>query len=192
MNMHLTILWDLIGQVMRQRISAVGITLVLCMNAPATAAMYKINNPGEKISNPADKVYNPATKVNNPASNIYNPASRMNDPNPLSPPTQPVPPPTATEVTTSTRTAIQSKDKLKSTPAIPHKSYYYKTVRAYINAAKKAFSKDDYIEFIAITEDALRRIKAGTLKASKKSKQKLFKYKIIGYELLEKESDLRD
>jgi hypothetical protein len=42
---------------------------------------------------------------------------------------------------------------------------------------------------ISITEDALRRISAGTLKASKKTKQKLAKYKVLGYGLLEKNED---
>lgn len=166
-----------------------GIAVLLCLHAPATAAMYTIDNPAEKINNPADKMYNPATHVNNPASNIYNPATRMNNPNPLSPPTQPVPPPTVPEATTTTKPAKQIKEQPKSKPIIPQKSYYFKTVKAYINAAKKAFAQDDYREFVSITEDALRRINAGTLKASKKTRQKLAKYKVFGYGLLEKNED---
>jgi hypothetical protein len=147
---------------------ATGIAVILCLNAPARAAMYKIDNP---------------------ASNIYNPAARMNNPNPLSPPTQPVPQPKVTEVTTPTKPAKQIKKQPQIKSAIPQKRYYFKTVRAYINAAKRAFARDDYIEFISITEDALRRISAGTLKASKKTKQKLAKYKVFGYGLLEKDED---
>ncbi len=171
------------------RKSAVGIAVVLCLNTAATAAMYTIKNPAEKIVNPADKIYNPATQVNNPASNIYNPATRMNNPDPLSAPTQPLPEPPATEVTTPAKPAKQITEQPQTKPVIPQKSYYYKTVKAYITAAKKAFTKDDYIEFLSITEDALRRISAGTLKASKKSKQKLANYKVFGYGLLENNDD---
>jgi hypothetical protein len=176
---------------MPMRRLAVGIAIVLCLQAPATAAMYTINNPADKINNPADKMYNPATQVNNPASNVYNPATRMDSPNPLSQPTRPVPQPTAAEVTTTSKPAKQIKKhpQAQPKPTIPQKSYYYKTVREYINGAKKAFTQDDYMEFLSITEDALRRISAGTLKASKKTKQKLAKYKVFGYGLLEKNED---
>lgn len=97
----------------------------------------------------------------------------MDNPNPLSPPTQPVP-------------AEKLKEQLKTQPrlAIPRKSYHFKTVRAYIYEAKKAFNQDDYMKFLSISEDALRRINAGTLKASEKAKQKLEKYKLFGYGLL--------
>lgn len=61
--------------------------------------------------------------------------------------------------------------------------------RAAPDWAKKAFAQDDYLDFLSITEDALRRINAGTLKASKKAKQKLDKYKVFGYGLLEKNED---
>ncbi len=144
---------------------AAGIAVLLCLNATAKGAMYTIDNP---------------------ASNIYNPATRMNNPNPLSPPTQPVPQPT-TEVTTTTKPAEQSKEQPKPKPAIHKKRHYSKTVREYINAAKKAFAKDDYKKFVSITEEALKRINDGTLKASKKEKQRLVKYKTFGYELLEKD-----
>jgi hypothetical protein len=164
---------------MTVRKSAAGIaTLVLCLYTPALPAMYTIENPADKIKNPADKIYNPATDIKNPASTIYNPASRMDNPNPLSPPNQPVP---------ATVPADQIKGQVPTKPrrAIPHKSYHFKTVEAYIRAAKKAFSKDDYLEFLSVTEDALRRIRAGTLEASEQAKQKLKKYKIFGYGLLE-------
>jgi hypothetical protein len=168
---------------------AAGIAMVLYLQTPASAAMYTINNPAETIKNPADKMQNPATQVNNPASNVYNPATRMDNPNPLSPPTQPVPQPVATEVTTATKPAKQIKEQSQPKPTVPRKSYYFKTAREYISAAKKAFTRDDYTEFISITEDALRRINAGTLKASKSTKQKLAKYKVFGYGLLEKKED---
>jgi hypothetical protein len=45
------------------------------------------------------------------------------------------------------------------------------------------------MELISITEDALRRINAGTLKASKKTERKLAKYKVLGYGLLEENED---
>lgn len=153
---------------MNLRRLATGIALMLCLNAHAWGAMYEIDNP---------------------ASNIYNPATRMNNPNPLSPPTQPVPKPAATETTTVTKPAKQIKEQPRPRSAIPQKSYNFKTVTAYINAAKKAFARDDYPEFLSITEDALRRISAGTLKASKKTERKLTKYKVLGYGLLEKNED---
>ncbi|MBL0225786.1 MAG: hypothetical protein IPQ16_09495 [Geobacteraceae bacterium] len=168
--------------------SAVGAVFALCLGVPAAAEMYTIKNPAEKINNPADKIYNPATQVKNPAANIYNPATRMNSPDPLSPPTQPVIQQAAPE-TPSARPETLSNKKPQPKPAVPHKKYDFKTVSAYINAAKRAFSRDDYREFIAITEDALRRIDAGTLKASRKSKQRLSGYKIFGYGLLEKNED---
>jgi hypothetical protein len=146
-----------------------GIAVLLCLNEPARGAMYTIDNP---------------------ASNIYNPATRMNNPNPLSPPIQPVPQPPVKDVTTTKtaepRPAKQIKEQPKPKPIFHKKRYYSKTVRAYITAAKKAFDKDDYKEFVSITEEALKRINAGTLKASKTEKQRLVKYKIFGYGLLEK------
>jgi hypothetical protein len=161
------------------RISAVGFAIFLCLYAPATAEMYTIKNPAEKINNPAGTMYNPATQVNNPAARIDNPS-------PLSTPTRPVPPTKATVVTPEPDTAklIKEKPQLQPRPAIPEKWYNLKTAGAYIALANKAFVRDDYREFLAITEDALRRISAGTLKASNKMKQKLLKYGIIGYELL--------
>jgi hypothetical protein len=153
---------------MTMRRLAAGIAAILCLNATARGAMYKIDNP---------------------ASNIYNPATRMDNPNPLSPPTQTVPQPAVTEVSPATKPANQIKEQPRHRSAIPKKSYYFKTSGAYINAAKKAFAGDDYIEFLSITEDALRRISAGTLKASMKTKQKLVRYKAFGYGLLEKNED---
>jgi len=153
---------------MHLRKSTTGIAVILCLSTPARGAMYEIDNP---------------------ASNIYNPASRINNPNPLSPPTKPVPRPTVTETTTATKPANQSKEQPRPRSTIPQKSYYFKTATAYINAAKKAFARDDYMEFLSITEDALRRISAGTLKASKKTERKLAKYKVLGYGLLDKNED---
>lgn len=154
--------------------------LVLALYTPALSAMYTIENPADRINNPAEKIYNPATDIKNPASTIYNPADRMDNSNPLSPPAKPV---------SSTVSADQIKEQIQTNPrlAIPHKSYHFKTVKAYINAAKKAFIQDDYLKFVSVTEDALRRIHAGTLKASEKAKQKLEKYRAFGYGLLEKD-----
>jgi hypothetical protein len=164
-----------------------GIAVVIYLQAPAAAEMFSIKNPAEKISNPADKIYNPATKVDNPAANIYNPAARMNDPEPLSPPTQPLPAARAAlpEATAAARPEKKGREQSQPRPAIPQKSFNLKTARAYINAAKKAFVRDDYMEFIAIAEDAVRRINAGTLNASGKNRKQLLRYKVFGYKLLE-------
>jgi hypothetical protein len=111
----------------------------------------------------------------------------MNDPNPLSPATQSVPLPAVTEGVVELAPAEKTKEipapKLRQ--AIPHKSYHFKTVKAYLVAAKKAFNRDDYREFISITEDALRRIRAGSLQASAEIQQKLSRYETFGYGLLE-------
>ncbi len=171
---------------MRIFITSGAVVLSLC--AVAAADMYSIKNPAEKISNPADTMYNPATKVDNPAGNIYNPATRMKEPDPLSPPTQaqPVPKPVAAETTPPARPATKVAQQARPKPAIPQKDYNYKTARAYINAAKKAFSRDDFVEFVAIAEDAVRRMNSGTLKTSKKNRQQLVNYTVFGYGLLEK------
>lgn len=161
--------------------------MVLSLHTAALSALYKIDNPADKIKNPAEKIHNPATEINNPASNIYNPASRMNDPNPLSPPTQSVPQTSVTEGFAVVPYVDKRKEKplLKPRQALPHKSYHFKTVNAYMVAAKKAFNRDDYKEFLSISEDALRRIRAGTLQASAEMKQKLTNYERFGYGLLE-------
>jgi hypothetical protein len=168
--------------------------IVHCLHAPATAEMYTIDNPAEKIHNPADKMYNPATQENNPSSNIYNPSTRMNKKNPLSPPTQSVLQPTAKEIQTVKEPALQTNKQQKPqvVPTIANKSYHFKSVKEYINSAKKTFTQKDYKECISVTEDALRRISAGTLKASKKSKRQLVKYKNSGYELLMNKVDVKD
>jgi hypothetical protein len=160
---------------------------VLCLNAPASAEMFTIDNPADKIHNPADKMYNPATQENNPSSNIYNPSTRLNKKNPLSPPTQPVLQPSVKEATTVKKPVLQTnkQQQPQSEPTtITKKRYHFKHVRQYLNAAKKSFAQEDYGEFLSITEDALRRINAGTLKASKKTKKQLVTYKKIGYGLL--------
>jgi hypothetical protein len=155
--------------------------IVICLYRPALSAVYTIDNPADKIKNPAEKIYNPASDIKNPASNIYNPASRMEDPNPLSTPNQTVSDPTVTKAVPASEQPM-----LKSKRGIPIKYYDFKTVTLYIVAIKKAFNKDDYIEFLSLTEDALRRIGEGTLKASTKTKLKLKKYRKFGYGLLEK------
>jgi hypothetical protein len=164
-----------------------GLAVMICLNAPAAADMYSIKNPAEKISNPADRIYNPASKVDNPAANIYNPATRMNDPEPLSPPTQLLPAARAAlPDAAAARPEKKGREESLPRPSVPQKEYNLKTARAYISAAKKAFVRDDYTEFIAIAEDAVRRINAGSLKASRKNRQQLIRYKVFGYGLLEK------
>lgn len=126
-------------------------------------------------------------RIDNPASNIYNPAAHMDDVSPIAPPTQPVPaPPAITKKITAPLPAEQIKGQSLPRPknTIPARNYNFKTVGEYLNAAKKAFIKDNYIEFLSVTEDALRRIRSGTLRAPKISEQKLAKYKAFGYGLL--------
>jgi hypothetical protein len=167
---------------------AAGVTVfVVSLHTSALSALYKIDNPADRIKNPAENIYNPASEIKNPAANIYNPASRMNDPNPLSPPTQAVPQTPATEALTVASPVEKRKEKPARKPrqAIPHKSYHFKTVKAYLVAAKKAFNRDDYREFLSITEDALRRIRAGTLQASAEIQQRLTRYETFGYGLLD-------
>lgn len=172
-----------IGDVMTvKRLATVVAALVLALHKPALSAMYTIKNPADKINNPAEKIYNPATDIKDPAATIYNPAARMDNPNPLSPPASPVP---------VAKSADQINKQVQTKPkrSIPHKNYHFKTVKGYINAAKNAFIQDDYLKFLSITEDALRRIQAGTMKTSEKAKQKLEKYRVFGYGLLEKKKE---
>jgi len=162
------------------------LAFILCLEAPAPAkgAMYVIENPAGKISNPAGQMYNPATQTNNPASNIYNPGTRMDSRNPISAP-NPAPPEPAAKVTAPAATPAKPAQQQKQykQEIVPQK-YHYKTAGAYLAAAKKAFVKDDYPEFLAITEDALRRIAAGTLKASAATRHTLQNYRAFGYGLL--------
>lgn len=141
-----------------------------CLNGPATAAMFVIENPAGQISNPAARMYNPATHTANPAVNIYNPVLATD--NRKVPPT-----PAATEPAPPTR-------PVKAQPELKQKKYHLKSVKAYIATAKRSFVIDEYAEFIAVTEDALRRINTGTLKASRQSEEMLVKYRAIGYVLL--------
>jgi hypothetical protein len=156
------------------RILAVGFALILCLYAPATAEMFKIENP---------------------ASNIYNPASRMDNPNPLSPPTQSVPKPATTETThfsapqtPEEQVKEQQHPQIQQKPnhSVTHKSYHFKTGREYLGAVKMSFKRKDYKKAIFIIEEALGRIKSGTLKASRKTKQKLIEYRASGYTFLDK------
>ena len=180
---------------MRRRLAAGVVALLATLHTPAMSANYKIDNSGKTIHNPAATMYNPATNIKNPASNVYDPASKLDNPNPLSPVTQPVPrpefhPPAATGRTV-TVPAEQRKERTlpQDRRTIAPKSYYYKTVGMYLNASKKAFARDDYREIISLTEDALSRINAGSLRASKKTKQKLVAYRKFGYGLLEKSGE---
>lgn len=143
------------------------------------------------IDNPAGRIYNPASDIKNPASNIYNPAAQMDNPSPISPPTQPIPRPEVAKPATEAVPAKQIKDPPKPLPklVVPQKRYPFRTAAAYLAAAKNAFNRDDYVEFVSISEDALRRVNAGTLPASKKAKQKLVKYKAFGYGLLENDRE---
>ena len=170
-----------------QKIMAGGIVvLVLGICTPVLSANYSIDNPVDRLKNPAGSMYNPATYINNPAANIYNPAAQMDNRNPLSPVTPPVPQATAPIEIPPNLPVGQIRNKSLSQPqsATFHKSYHFKSAKIYILAAKTAFSRDDYVEFLSITEDALRRMSAGTLRASKKTEQKLIKFKIFGYGLL--------
>jgi hypothetical protein len=170
---------------MRRLTVMIALALCLTASAAARAAMYVIENPASTINNPAGSMSNPAAQTNNPASNIYNPGTRLDSRNPLSPPTQPVQQSTAATAAAPAASATAKSARQQYKPEIPQKKYYFKSVGAYIRAAKKAFSDDDYVEFLSITEDALRRIDAGTLKASANIKHKLNNYKTFGNGLLE-------
>ena len=164
------------------RVIIVLTAMVLCLRAsePATAAMYEIENPAAKIANPVDTMYDPAGQTNNPAADIHNPEARSDGRNPLSAPSKPlVSTATAAEETTARST------QPPHTSRIPQTKYHYKTVAMYIRAAKKSFVDDDYLVFVSLTEDALRRINAGTLKASANTKHKLLRYQVFGYGLLD-------
>jgi hypothetical protein len=173
---------------MTVRVAAIGaVVVVFGLLLPVMSANYVIDNPADKIKNPAGTMYNPATHINNPASNIYNPADRADNPNPLSPVNPAIP---KSPVTNNMPAAVPAEQIDKRPPpqvtvAVPIKRYHFKTVGLYFSAAKKAFGRDDYSEFVSITDDALRRIRAGTLTASNKSTQKLLKYKAFGQSLLE-------
>ena len=154
---------------MHIKILAIGITLFLCLNIPAMAEMYKIENP---------------------ASNIDNPASRMDNPNPLSPPTQPVPQPTVKKNTTtpipSSQGIVRPHPKHQFKHNTPQNNYHFKTANEYLDAVKKTFNRKNYQKALSIAEEALGRIRSGTLKASKKTKNKLNEYRVSGYEFLNK------
>ncbi|MDD2899282.1 MAG: hypothetical protein PHI31_11285 [Desulfuromonadaceae bacterium] len=177
---------------MEKRIVASGIAaLLLGLYSPVMSAMYSIENPADKIYNPAGKMRNPASDIKNPADTIHNPAAHMDNPNPLSPVTpQVVHQPDIKEATTSdTAELIKAPLHPHLKIALPRKNYHFKTEKAYLAAAKNAFIRDNYREFVSITEDALRRIDAGTLRASSKTKRTLDKYRKYGYGMLEKGDD---
>lgn len=168
------------GETMRTFLSLLAMLVIL--RSTVMAVDYNIHNPADKLenpagrmSNPAERIYNPAGNITNPAVKITNPAGQMANPNPLSPGAKPAvqavvqPPPVAAKPVP---------------PAVPKKYYTFKKVSEYLDAAKKAFVKDDYIEFVAVTEDALRRIKSGGLKSSRKKIRQLEKYKLFGYSML--------
>jgi hypothetical protein len=142
-----------------------GIVVALCLNTSAMAEMFKIENP---------------------ASNIYNPAERMNDPNPLSPPNQPVPQPTAPIDTTPPQEQVKEQRVPHQERAVPHNSSSFTTAKAYLTAANTAYNKGDYRRFLTMSEEALSRIRTGTLTATKKAKQKLLRNRDLGRKLLEK------
>jgi hypothetical protein len=129
-------------------------------------------------------------KIENPASNIYNSADRMSGPNPLSPPTQPVPQPTAPKEATTTTPPPPEQVREQRAPhqerAVPHKSTFFTTANAYLAVADKAYNKGDYSRFLTMSEEALSRIRTGTLTATKKAKQKLLRNRALGRKLLEK------
>jgi hypothetical protein len=175
---------------MKKRIVAGGmVVLLLGVQMPSMSAVYSIENPADKIYNPAGKMYNPASDIKNPAATIYNPAANMDNPNPLSPVTPPVARQPDSVETTRTTEQIKTPPQFPTKVSILHKRYHFKTEKAYISAAKKAFNRNDYAEFVSIAEDALRRIDAGTLRASTKTKQMLVKYRKFGYGLMEKDTE---
>lgn len=168
------------GETMRTFLSLLAMLVIL--RSTVMAVDYNIHNPADKLenpagrmSNPAESIYNPSGNITNPAVKITNPAGQMANPNPLAP-----------VVKTVTQTVEQPGPVAAkpATPVVPKKYYTFKKVSEYLVAAKKAFVKDDYIEFVAVTEDALRRIKSGGLKSSGKTIRKLEKYRLFGYSML--------
>lgn len=135
-----------------------------------------------QIALPAAAAMNP---IQNPASNIYNPASRMDNPNPLSPPVPPVAPdqPKKQETVVPEPAVKVQPERVQQKPDRIIRSYNFESARAYINAANQAYGKGDILEFLAITEDALKRISAGKLKATKKSRQTLIRYQTLGQQI---------
>ena len=159
----------------------IAVATLISLTGMAVAANYninnpadKINNPASKIANPADKIYNPSSNINNPASTVTNPAAQLTNPSPLS---------VAQPAVKQAEQVTPGVDR-RLLPVVEKKYYTFKKVKEYINAAKKAFVKDDYPEFIAIAEDALQRINSGSLRASVKTKNKLNKYREFGYSLM--------
>jgi hypothetical protein len=67
---------------------------------------------------------------------------------------------------------------------VPHKHASFSTVKAYLAAADKAYNRGDYGRFLSMSEEALNRIRAGTLAASKEAKQKLIRNRALGRKLL--------
>jgi len=167
-----------------KRLLSVSATLVISLQTAVWSANFVVDNP-------ADRIYNPAGNIKNPAANIYNPATQMDNPSPISPPTQPIPRPEAAKPVPEALPPKQIKEPPKPLPrlVIPRKRYSFRTAAAYLAAAKNAFNRDNFVEFVSITEDALRRIDGGTLPASKKTKQKLLKYRAFGYGLLENKQE---
>lgn len=167
---------------------AAGIAAIFWLSTPATAAMYRIENPADTIKNPADKMYNPATTKNNPSANIQNPASGMDDPDALAPPGKPGTAPRVAKV--SGTASKQSKDQPgPHTTVVPRKNHHFKNVSTYLKTAERSFALEDHLGLISISEDALRRIAAGTLKASKKTKKTFLMYQAYGYAALESSTD---
>ncbi len=155
-------------------------TLLTAAVSSAVAANYTISNPADKIVNPAGRISNPAEKMYNPASNIANPAEQLANPNPVIPVQTKIPLPVGQAKLAAEKPAL---------PVVPAKYYTFKKVKEYLEAAKKAFGKDDYTEFTTLSEDALRRINSGGLKASRKTIKKLEKFRTFGYALLAKDED---
>lgn len=167
-----------------KRLLSISATLVISLQTAAWSANFVVDNP-------ADRIYNPAGNIKNPAANIYNPAAQMDNPSPISPPTQPIPRPEAAKPVPEALPPKQIKEPPKPLPklVVPPKRYRFRTAAAYLSAAKNAFNRDNFVEFVSITDDALRRINDGTLRASDKTKQKLLKYRTFGYGLLNNDRD---
>ena len=163
------------------RVLATVIAIMTTIATSLMAADYTIRNPADKIDNPAGRMSNPAETIHNPAANITNPSDQLANPDPVRPLRQ-------TEA--KPKEAAAPATPTPAPPVVPARYYTYKRVREYLDAAKRAFGKDDYLEFTALTEDALRRINSGGLKASKKTVRKLEKFKAFGYAMLTRDEDI--
>ncbi len=62
--------------------------------------------------------------------------------------------------------------------------FNYSTAKEYIDEANKAYKAHDYKRIILLSEEALKRIQQGTLKATEREKSYINHFRIGGYDLI--------